>query len=210
MYLSNFQRVKLLCSSLISQPSYTLPYFSSNLSISQRSPLSQNLPWWSFAAIEFADSHFPGRRIFEWGSGGSTLRYAKMGAFITAIEHDPMWLDAVSKALDAAGCLSNCTLVFSPFNFENPADFKSSEYLNNLNDSSWDVVVIDGQDNTFNERLTCFHHAEPFMKPGSCILVDDFWRYEVLLKSNRAQSVKVYQSVGPCRIGVTSTAVFHY
>jgi hypothetical protein len=48
------------------------------------------------------------------------------------------------------------------------------------------------------------------MQPGSIILVDDFWRYEELLGSNRAQNVQVFESVGPCRIGVTSTAMFFY
>jgi subfamily B ATP-binding cassette protein MsbA len=71
-------------------------------------------------------------------------------------------------------------------------------------------VIIDGQDKTFRDRITCFRQAEPLMQPGSIILVDDFWRYEELLISNSAQSVKVFESVGPCRIGVTSTAMFFY
>jgi hypothetical protein len=48
------------------------------------------------------------------------------------------------------------------------------------------------------------------MKAGCIILVDDFWRYEELLSSHSAQSVQVFESVGPCRIGVTSTAMFFY
>jgi hypothetical protein len=53
-------------------------------------------------------------------------------------------------------------------------------------------------------------HAEPVMQPGSTVLVDDFWRYKEMLISNSAQSVQVFESVGPCRIGVTSTAMFFY
>lgn len=79
-----------------------------------------------------------------------------------------------------------------------------------MNAGDWDVVIIDGQDKSFRERITCFRQAEPLMKPGSIILVDDFWRYEELLASNCAQSVRVFESVGPCRIGVTSTAMFFY
>ena len=72
------------------------------------------------------------------------------------------------------------------------------------------MVIIDRQDKTFRERITFFHHADPLRKPGSIILVDDFWRYEELLTSHSAQSVQVFESVGLCRIGVTSTAMFFY
>lgn len=56
-----------------------------------------------FAAIQAADRLFPAKRIFEWGSGGSTLRYVQMGCEIIAIEHDPLWLEAVQTALRNVG-----------------------------------------------------------------------------------------------------------
>ena len=40
--------------------------------------------------------------------------------------------------------------------------------------------------------------------------IDDFWRYEKLLKNNKAKRIKFFESLGPCRIGVTSTAFFYY
>ena len=76
MDLSNRQRVQKLATAMLRQPKYALLYLRSNLVSSRHSPLAQGLPWWSFAAIEEADRVFPGRRIFEWGSGRSTLRYA--------------------------------------------------------------------------------------------------------------------------------------
>jgi hypothetical protein len=210
MNLSNTQRVLRLAGALIRQPQFTPSYLSSNLAPSRHSPLKQNLPWWSFAAIQEADRLFPGKRIFEWGSGGSTLRYARMGAQITAIEDDSAWLAAVQVALQQAGVSNRVCLRHIPCDFDAPSDFARSSYCLALNNSSWDVVIIDGQDKTFNERVTCFRQAEPLMHAGSIILVDDFWRYEQLLHSNRAQSVRVLESVGPCRIGVASTALFFY
>jgi hypothetical protein len=85
MNLTNTQRTVKLAAGLISQPRYAIPYLQSNLAKTRKSPLLQNLPWWSFAAIDAADRLFPGRSIFEWGSGGSTLRYARMDCQITAI-----------------------------------------------------------------------------------------------------------------------------
>ena len=72
------------------------------------------------------------------------------------------------------------------------------------------MVIIDGQDWSFQERISCFRRVEPRMKPGSLIILDDFWRYEELLDSNRSKSFEVYESVGPARIGVTSTGFFFY
>jgi predicted O-methyltransferase YrrM len=210
MNLTNTQRVLKLAGALITQPKYTPPYLLSNLSKTRHSPLSQCVPWWSFAAIDAADRLFPGRRMFEWGSGGSTLRYARKGCQITAIEDDQIWLDAVQAELAAAHVAHLATLHHRPFNFDQPHDFASSSYCQALSGYQWDVVIIDGQDKTFRERITCFHHADPLMKPGSIILVDDFWRYEELLNSHSALSVQVFESVGPCRIGVTSTAMFFY
>jgi predicted O-methyltransferase YrrM len=134
-----------------------------------------------------------------------------MGCQITAIEDDQGWLNAVCQALLDSGVSSHVQLHYVPFDFEHPADFETSSYLSALTGSHWDVVIIDGQDKTFRERVTCFRHAEPLMAPGSIILVDDFWRYEdELLASHSAHFVKVFESVGPCRIGVTSTAMFFY
>jgi hypothetical protein len=93
----------------------------SNLASSRHSPLAQNLPWWSFAAIEEADRLFPGKRIFEWGSGGSTLRYAQKGAQITAIEDDSAWMAAVQTALEKAGVADRVTMKYIPFDFDQPA-----------------------------------------------------------------------------------------
>ena len=65
MKLTNSQRVIKLATSLIRQPQYILPYLISNLAGSRHLPLAQNLPWWSFAAIQKAVRLFPGKRIFE-------------------------------------------------------------------------------------------------------------------------------------------------
>ena len=210
MDLSNSQRVFKLGHSLVTKPQFTLPYFFSNLSPFRRTPLDQGLPWWSFSAIKEADKLFPGKRIFEWGTGGSTLRYARKGSQITAIEDDSSWLNILNTHISNEGLAHRVNIFHHPFNFLEPADFPSSSYLNALSEPLYDVIIIDGQDATFKERLTCFRHAELFVQAGGIILLDDFWRYESLLKANSAKEVRVFESVGPCRIGVTSTALCYY
>lgn len=208
--LPNSRRAFKLAKSLVTQPEFTIPYLFSNFSPFRRTPLDQGLPWWSYSAIREADKLFPGKRIFEWGTGGSTLRYARMGSHITAIEDDISWLNALSVLLSNEGLSHLVNIHHHPFDFSEPADFPTSSYLRALSDPVYDVIVIDGQDVTFRERLTCFRHAEQFMQAGGIILLDDFWRYDSLLNSNSAKEVCVFESVGPCRVGVTSTALFHY
>ena len=89
---------------------------------------------------------FPGKRIFEWGSGGSTLRYAQKGAQLTAIEDDSAWMAAVQTALQKAGVADMVSMRYIPFDFDQAAHFASSAYCQAISDISWDVVIIDGQD----------------------------------------------------------------
>jgi predicted O-methyltransferase YrrM len=209
MNLSNVERIGKLSRNLISNPDLILPYVSKSL-LNNKLPLDHALPWWSFRAIEYADKLFPGKTIFEFGTGGSTVRYADVCKSITSVEDNQDWLKIVRNRLDAKK-VGNSNLIFCHFDFGHPEGFAESAYLASYDGGKqYDVVIIDGQDISFKERLTCFKHVEPTIKAGGVIVIDDWWRYTELLDSNRAKSVKVFESVGPCRYGVTSTAFFHY
>jgi len=208
MQLSNPQRVKKLIGNLLSNPDLVLPYLHKSV-LSRKLPIDHGMPWWSFRAIERADTLMNGKTIFEYGTGGSTLRFAKTAKRIVSVEDHPEWASVVQNRLDKAG-ISNVEIRLLPFDFRNPTNFESSDYIAAVDGARWDVVIIDGQDWTFRERVACFRRAEPLMGPNSIIVVDDFWRYRELLRSNRATSVEIYESVGPSRFGVTSTAFFFY
>lgn len=209
MNISNVERITKLSWNLVSNPDLIYPYVSKSL-LNTKLPLDHALPWWSFRAIEYADSLLPGKTMFEFGTGGSTVRYAGVCKSITSVEDNEEWLKIVRDKLDAKKVANN-NLIFCHFDFDHPEGFADSAYLAAYDCSKqYDVVIIDGQDKSFRERITCFRHVEPSMEEGGVIVVDDWWRYTELLDSNRAKSVKVFESVGPCRYGVTSTAFFHY
>lgn len=208
MNLTNAQRVKKLISNLLSNPDLIIPYLRMSV-FSRKLPIDFDMPWWSFLAIERADHLLVGKRVFEYGTGGSTLRFAKIASQVFSVEDNVDWMAIVRDRL-AKNNITNVEIRLCPFDFENPANFESSDYISAVDGQLWDVVIIDGQDWSFKQRLACFRRVEPKMKAGSIIIVDDFWRYEELLTSNRAKSVEIYESVGPSRIGVTSTAMFFY
>jgi hypothetical protein len=99
-------------------------------------------------------------------------------------------------------------LLFHEFDFKDPVGFENSAYITALDSQFYDIIIIDGQDWTFDERITCFRHAEKLVKHGDVIVLDDYWRYEALNTSNKTITFRAYESTGPCRFGVTSTALF--
>jgi predicted O-methyltransferase YrrM len=61
-----------------------------------------DLPWWTFNAIERTDAFLKGRRqarVFEYGSGASTIWLARRAASVTSVEHDRPWYDLVKEKL---------------------------------------------------------------------------------------------------------------
>jgi hypothetical protein len=208
MDLTNSQRVKKLLGNLIANPDLVVPYLKMSI-FSRKLPIDHGMPWWSFRAIERADALVVGKSIFEYGTGGSTIRFAKVAKKIVSVEDHVEWATVVRHRLAREG-IENVEVRLHPFDFKNPKNFEDSDYIAAVDNSDWDVVIIDGQDWTFKERLACFRRVEPQMVANSIIIVDDFWRYKELLGSNRARKVEVYESVGPSRIGVTSTAFFFY
>lgn len=208
MNLSQFQRVKKLGFNLLIHPKLILPYVRTNLLL-RSSPIELKYAWWSFLAIEEVDKLIADREIFEYGLGGSTVRWSALASNWKGVEHDSEWLGVVKRVLPPE-TETHIELQLSNYRFkQEDGSFEESDYLFSL-DRSYDGILIDGMDVTGNERICCFYHAEKFVKKEGFIVVDDFWRYEALLKKHSAKRVQVLESVGPCRFGVTSTAIFHY
>jgi len=147
--------------------------------------------------------------VFEYGSGGSTVYFAKNCASVTSTEDNKQWLERVDTRLAAQG-ISNATLQFRPFDFHHPVDFEKSDYLHSIPDRHFDVIVVDGTEESVQVRPACFQYAESRIGPGGIIIVDDSWRYLRLRPTHSAKSFREFRSIGPCRPGVTSTDIFFY
>jgi len=152
-------------------------------------------------------------RIFEWGSGGSSVFLAKRCKELTTIEHDPDWFEQVGAIINEQE-IGNSQLLQRETNLENEKSFLASPYATALQ-STHDVIVIDGEDHfgpesKWSARESCFYLAEKWVcKDGGLIVVDDSWRYPALRQKTNARKMVVHESIGPCRVGVTTTD-FHY
>lgn len=202
-------KIGRLIGNLVAHPRYISRCITHNL-INGQTPLDLEIPWFSYAAIDFLDRFVkPRMTVCEYGSGGSTLFFAKRAASVFSIEDNTRWFNMVQQRL-RQNQIRHVEIKLCPFDFKSAAGFEQSEYLNAVPDRNFDIIVVDGSEEWTQVRPACFRKAEAHIKPGGIIVVDDSWRYPVLRESHHAKSLEVFQSVGPCRPGVTSTDVFFY
>ena len=203
------QKIGRLTAHLLRHPRYISRCLTHN-PLNGRSPLDFEMPWFSYAAIDFLEKFLqPHMVAFEYGSGGSTLFLAKRIKFVTSVEDNSDWYNRICAHLNEKK-ITNASIQLRPFNFKNPIGFEESDYLKAIPDQPFDIIIIDGSEEWVHVRPTCFRYAEDFVAPGGVIVLDDSWRYPELRSNHRAKRVEVFQSVGPCRLGVTTTDLFFY
>lgn len=115
-------------------------------------------PWWNDRAIRYLAAHLhPGDRVFEWGSGASTVWLAACGAQVTSVEHDPDWVSKVRKRCPVADVRAVPA---------NARDYVAA--VDEFGDGSFDVVIVDGR-----YRAECLHRGASKVMPGGLLVLDD-------------------------------------
>lgn len=196
------EKVFRLAENFATHPGYLARYLSNNV-LNRKSPLDLETPWFSYAAIDFLEKNVRSEMtVCEYGSGGSTLFFARRVQAVYSIEDNPKWFAMVTGRIKELE-IRNAEVHLFPFDFKNPAGFEQSAYLNAIPQRAFDIYVIDGSEEWEQVRPLCFRHVEQFIRPGGMIIVDDAWRYPSLRTRNLARQVKTFQSAGPSRPGVT-------
>lgn len=158
-------------------------------------------PWTSQAAIRIFEKLLTRQMTgFEYGSGNSTLFFARYLKQITSIEHNNVWYDIVKSKLQQRG-LTNVDYHFIPsatpeeekneYTFYNDyhlteKDFQIRKeyhsyfsFVKNYPDNHFDFIMVDGR-----ARVECCLNAIPKLKPGGIFVLDnsDRKRYEPVFK----------------------------
>jgi hypothetical protein len=149
-------------------------------------PLNRELPWISFAAIRFLQGYIRSyMHVFEYGSGGSTLFFARHAQEVISVEHDKIWGQALMRELSRyrytnyqIRCIpADSRLTHTEGNLSNPLDYLSSDgciyynYAISITDypeNSFDIILIDGR-----ARPSCFMLALARVKTGGIIVWDN-------------------------------------
>lgn len=156
-----------------------------------RNPLVDQCPWLSFAAIRFLKQIVQrSMRVYEYGTGGSTLFFARHVHEVISIEHNSTWFATVQQSLQRQRHTNSQIRLIEPQPLSqraeavDPADpyaYRSSNekfrncsfeaYAASIDEyplASFDLVLIDGR-----ARPSCFLHALPRVKPGGYIIWDN-------------------------------------
>ncbi|MHC4067445.1 MAG: O-methyltransferase, partial [Planctomycetota bacterium] len=157
----------------------------------------------------------------EFGSGRSTIWFAKRIKYLTSVEHDEGWSQKVRQMLESND-LQNVDYRFIPKNKEDD-DANDADYvkiLEKVETNSVDFVLIDGVYRDF-----CALNALRVIRPGGVFIIDNVnWflpcnsyspasRSEQLSPKGRTWE-EVHQSISQWRkiwtsSGVTDTAFFY-
>lgn len=145
------------------KPHWNITYVYNRLVLFFYEKFNPKHPWITKGAIEyFKENVSPDSIMIEFGSGRSTVYYAKHVRKIMSIEHNLKWYNLVNKRIKN---LSNVELHhLEDENYEN--------ILNNYNDNYFDIIVNDGI-----RREKVAMNSIVKLKPGGFMILDNSERY---------------------------------
>lgn len=159
----------------------------------------QALPWYTYSFIKFISERINGSmRVFEYGSGNSTLWWSKRVAGVIAVEHDQLWYDSVSKKIPKTVDYRYCKLDYG------------GEYCKVITSytANFDCIIIDGRD-----RINCAKNALAALKQEGVLIWDNSDRdtykegYNFLLR-NGFRRIDFW-GVGPINACQWCTSIFY-
>jgi hypothetical protein len=187
-------------------------------------PLSSKTPWITFPAIRFLESFLrPDMRVYEYGSGGSTLFFADRVSKVISVEHNSLWSQQVTKQIQRYG-YTNSQILLIPADREPVSDIKDpsdpgayfssdghyySQYAMSIREypaEFFDVILIDGR-----ARPSCFMHALPNIKKEGVIVWDntDRLHYEPAMRLTPNTMCRIdLPGSAPCLTGFTKTSLW--
>lgn len=142
--------------------------------------IALDLPWWTFDAIEAVDQFLASRldaRVFEYGSGASTVWLGRRASEVFSTEHDTDWYPVVAARILAMPQVK-LSLVL-PDQELDPAygskkagwrdrSFKAYVHAIDAVPGMFDVIVVDGR-----SRPACLHHTISRLAPDGIIVFDN-------------------------------------
>lgn len=154
--------------------------------------LRWQVPWMPFEAADWLTRQVaPGMRVFEFGIGGSTRFWLRLGARVVGVEHDGAWASRMTTLLRDEQAAGRAELMHVPpaplaattpprdasdpdaYRTRHPplADCDFRDYARSIErfaDESFDIVVVDGR-----ARPSCMKHAHRKVKRGGLFVLDN-------------------------------------
>ncbi len=222
------QLLKLFLYLFIKYPKDISFYFDWISSLkNRRGTLTDSRPWLTFRAIKWLNSYLkPEMKVFEYGTGGSTVFFAKRVKSLISVEHDENWYRFVSDLLERMQ-ISNIIYVLSKptellklkrsvadpnsytsgFKEYHGLDFSGYvQIIDKYPDKSFDLILIDGR-----ARPACIKHAIKKLKKKGVVILDNADRERYNLAKMRYLSKfesKRFFGIGPYNTIPWETAIY--
>jgi len=125
------------------------------------------IPWYTYPAVEFLQQlDLAQKRVFEFGSGNSTLWWAAHARSVRSVEHNPEWHENMVPRV--------------PENVKLLLETDEKKYVSTL-DGEYDVIIIDAE-----WRDKCAEQALKHISDTGLIIVDDAQRVQNYSEYKRA------------------------
>lgn len=150
--------------------------------------IQEKKPWLVFDAIDFLSSlPLEGKKVFEYGSGGSTLFWLEHGTELVSIEHDPDWYTLMYPRLKGMTRVDYRLVQMEPVedkdirdtadpNLYLSEDLSSVGYdfrnyvcqIDTFPHDYFDLVLVDGR-----ARPACITHSVSKVKVNGLLILDN-------------------------------------
>lgn len=165
-------------------------------------PVDRNgcpLPWFTYPAISFLENRVKSEmRVFEYGSGNSTLWWGDRVSSVVSCEHDSHWYDLMKSKIP-----SKVEYIYREL-------ASGGEYSRAIvaYEDAFDIVVIDGRD-----RVNCARNALRSLVRNGVIVWDNSERPEyrdghAYLTQNGFDRLDFY-GLGPLNTYAWCTSIFY-
>jgi hypothetical protein len=157
------------------------------------------IPWVTYSFIDFIKERIKKEHaIFEFGSGNSTLFYAKYAGMVVSVEHDKDWYDKIVKDKPENSEMIFCELIRGGDYSKMPVKLGEK----------FDIIIVDGRD-----RVNCCKQAIGALSSNGVVVLDDtereFYKEGVdFLKKNGFKQL-AFSGVAPGLFYRKATSVFY-
>ena len=132
------------------------------------------IPWYTYPAIEYISQFdYSNKKVFEFGTGYSSMYWAKRALKVISIEDQPEWFAKFSAE-------------FSAPNWQMRYCDEKKGYENTIlaDNEKYDVIIIDGK-----RRASCASCATQALAKGGMIILDDSDRVNTSLEYQEAVKI---------------------
>ena len=122
------------------------------------------IPWVTYSFVDFIKERISKEHsVFEFGSGNSTLFYAKYADKVVSVEHDQAWYEKIKNTK-----APNSDIIYEELQ---PDGQYSRTALNFL--QKFDIIIVDGRD-----RVNCCKNSLEALSEWGVLVLDDSERQE--------------------------------